>query len=57
MKEAKNILRTFLRGGSEGVNKVVWVNWDQVCKPKEEGGLGVKDWNLFNIALSNGGGN
>lgn len=34
-----------------GNTKVAWVKWDLVCKPKEEGGLGVKDLGLFNHVL------
>lgn len=30
---------------------MAWVKWDQVCRSKDAGGLGIKDWNLFNIAL------
>lgn len=27
------------------------VTWNKVCKPKKEGGLGIKDLELFNISL------
>ncbi|GKU98532.1 hypothetical protein SLEP1_g11525 [Rubroshorea leprosula] len=45
------IHRRFLWGGSEGGKRVNWVNWRQVCKGKESGGLGVKDLRKFNVAL------
>ncbi|GKV51190.1 hypothetical protein SLEP1_g57860 [Rubroshorea leprosula] len=45
------IRRRFLWGGSEGGKRVNWVNWGQVCKGKESGGLGVKDLRKFNVAL------
>jgi hypothetical protein len=38
-------------GGGEEAKKIHWVKWERVCKPKEEGGLGIKDLKLFNIAL------
>ncbi|PNY15474.1 ribonuclease H [Trifolium pratense] len=38
-------------GGSVEPKKVHWVKWDRVCKPKEEGGLGIRNLKLFNIAL------
>ncbi|GKV00720.1 hypothetical protein SLEP1_g13361 [Rubroshorea leprosula] len=43
------IRRRFLwGGGSEGGKRV---NWGQVCKGKESGGLGVEDLRKFNVAL------
>lgn len=51
LKESKKIMRTFLWGGTEGANKIAWVKWDTVCKPKELGGLGLMDWDVFNKAL------
>jgi hypothetical protein len=31
--------------------KVAWVKWSDVCRPKDEGGLGVRDLRLMNISL------
>jgi hypothetical protein len=28
-----------------------WVKWSEICKPKKEGGLGVKDLRLMNASL------
>lgn len=39
----QKIMRSFLLGGCEGQ--------DKICKPKEFGGLYLRDWNLFNRAL------
>jgi len=30
---------------------VAWVRWEEVCRPKQQGGLGVKNLEKFNIAL------
>lgn len=32
-------------------HKIPWVSWSDVCKSKQEGGLGIKDLSLFNWAL------
>ncbi|CAJ2658352.1 unnamed protein product [Trifolium pratense] len=45
------IQRNFLWGGGLEDKKLCWVKWDQVCRAKEQGGLGVKNLELFNIAL------
>lgn len=34
-----------------GKKKVAWVNWVEICKPKESGGPGVKNLGGFNEAL------
>ena len=28
-----------------------WVSWENLCRPREEGGLGIKDIRCFNYAL------
>lgn len=38
-------------GGVDEESKINWVKWSDVCKPKDHGGLGIKDWRLFNMAL------
>ncbi|PNY01532.1 ribonuclease H [Trifolium pratense] len=45
------IQRNFLWGGGLEDKKLCWVKWDQICLPKEQGGLGVKNLDLFNRAL------
>lgn len=45
------LFKQFLWGGHEGTHKIHWVAWKEVCKEKEDGGLGVKHLHAFNIAL------
>lgn len=46
------ILRRFLWGGPDVSNRsVAWVCWEEVCKPKIMGGLGIKNWEGFNRAM------
>lgn len=45
------IQRSFLWGGYESSKKISWVIWKKVCSPKERGGLGIKDLDLFNLSL------
>ncbi|GKU90659.1 hypothetical protein SLEP1_g4626 [Rubroshorea leprosula] len=45
------IRRKFLWGGAEREKRINWVKWENVCKEKQFGGLGVKDLRKFNLAL------
>lgn len=46
-----SLQRNFLWDGNMKSKKMAWLKWDVICKPKYEGGLGVKNLQLFNIAL------
>jgi hypothetical protein len=50
-KELVKIQRGFLWAGLSKTNKTCWVKWDVICRPKKEGGLGVRDLRLVNISL------
>ena len=45
------IVRSFWWGSKEGKRKPCWVAWDEMIKPKNWGGLGFRDIELFNLAL------
>lgn len=49
--ELIRIQRNILWGGSETTKKIPWVSWGKICKPKQEGGLGIKNLELFNEVL------
>lgn len=44
--------RKFLWGGCEDNTKISWVKWGDVCREKNDGGLGIKDLNCFNKSLA-----
>ena len=43
--------RKFLWGWGKEKRPISWVSWGDVCKQKEEGGLGIKDIKKLNFAL------
>jgi hypothetical protein len=48
IKQLVKIQRNFLWGGGLEEKRLCWVKWDQICLPKEQGGLGVKNLDTFN---------
>ncbi|KAE8671815.1 kinase-related family protein [Hibiscus syriacus] len=51
LKTLNSIMSNFLWGGGNGIKKIHWVKWDDVCKSKTEGGLGVRNLIFMNRAL------
>jgi len=49
--DIRKIQKDFLWGSGFVGSKIVVIKWDNICKPKKEGGLGVKDIKLCKIAL------
>ncbi|GFS31692.1 RNA-binding KH domain-containing protein [Actinidia rufa] len=47
VKEVTSILRKFLLSGTELKSSGAKVAWDDICLPKAEGGLGIKNIGLF----------
>lgn len=43
--------RRFLWGGDEENRKTSWVCWKEICQDRKERDLGVKNLELFNLAL------
>ncbi|CAN1126705.1 Putative ribonuclease H protein At1g65750 [Linum perenne] len=44
-------IRTFVWGSTNNGRKIHLVSWDEVCKPKEHGGLGLKKAKELNMAF------
>ena len=49
--EIEGLIRKFWWGQREDRRKNHWVRWEELCKPKNEGGMGFKNLALFNDAL------
>ena len=45
------LIRRFFWGQRGDSQKVHWVRWEELCKPKEQGGMGFKDLSRFNDVL------
>ena len=45
------MIRKFWRGSNNGQRKPHWMSWKEMTQPKAMGGLGFKDFELFNLAL------
>jgi len=50
-KSIISIQRRFLWGWGKERRPIAWVSWEDLCNPKEEGGLGLKDIKKFNVVL------
>nr|KYP45153.1 Putative ribonuclease H protein At1g65750 family [Cajanus cajan] len=50
-KQLTSIQRNFLWGGKLDEKRMAWVSWEKICRPKKEGGLGIKKLDTFNAAL------
>jgi hypothetical protein len=53
IREIDAIRRNFLWKGSDTNSKNLHIaNWDMICWPKSEGGLGIINLEMMNIALT-----
>jgi hypothetical protein len=46
-----SLIRQFWWGSKQRKQKLAWVSWDVMTKPKYMGGLGFRDLEIFNLAL------
>ncbi|KAK2646960.1 hypothetical protein Ddye_022155 [Dipteronia dyeriana] len=49
--EIQRLAARYWWGGNENSRKIHWCKWQQLCKPKSEGGLGFRDLETFNRSL------
>ena len=49
--EIEALIRKFFWGQRGDSLKIHWIKWQELCKPKSQGGMGFKDLSLFNDAL------
>jgi hypothetical protein len=50
-REVVKIQRNFFWGGLSNRNRMCLVKWAEICKPKKDGSLGIKDLRLMNSRL------
>jgi hypothetical protein len=50
-REVVKIQRNFLWGGLSLKRRINWVKWEDICRTKEEGGLGIRDLRVVNLSL------
>jgi len=50
-KEITKLQKKFLWGWGTDGKKIAWTSWENICKVKEERGLGIKRIDFFNKAL------
>ena len=49
--DINHMIARFWWGASTEGNKIHWLSWKKLCRPKSQGGLGFRDLELFNKAL------
>ncbi|CAL1400234.1 unnamed protein product [Linum trigynum] len=51
LDEIRRAISSFWWGQQKEEKRIPWKAWKNMCKPKEEGGMGFKDIKLFNQAM------
>jgi hypothetical protein len=51
INEIERMINAFWWGGGSNNKGIRWLAWDKLACPKEEGGLGFRDFQSFNMAM------
>ncbi|XP_042962409.1 uncharacterized protein LOC122296671 [Carya illinoinensis] len=51
LKILNRLLSSFFGGEKDGKGKKKWVGWKSMCKPTEEGGIGLRDFDEVQYSL------
>ena len=51
IKALNKLLSSFFWGDSDGKGKKKWISWTHICRPPDEGGLGIRDFSDIQEAL------
>ena len=49
--ELTGIVQQFWWGQRKDERKLAWMSWENMCLPKEKGGMGFRDLKSFNLTL------
>ena len=50
IKEVERVCRNYLWGADQVYKKVPYVSWEETCKPKKNGGIGLRNIEASNQA-------
>jgi hypothetical protein len=50
-KKMTDAITQFWWGDDENTKKMHWFAWWKLCYPKDEGGMGFRDFHSFNLAM------
>lgn len=50
-EELSGLMAKFWWGNQTDHRKIHWLSWERLSWPKEEGGMGLKDLHIFNLAM------
>lgn len=51
LNEITSSMRNFWWSGQKEKQKISWISWKKITACKREGGLGIRDMEIFNLAL------
>lgn len=50
-KDSNSVIRRFWWGIPKDRRGIFWRSWDKLCRPKDSGGLGFRDFEIFDQAM------